>query len=163
MEQYTERMAKNKRAILEEIKKPYRINPISASVVLIVTAFILIFIIGGVKNFERELTSDVVGAFISLIFAWNFGFLLYLGMWRFLSSRKINKVLFPKLERLIFESDKKNYEETEVEADAMVTIAYSEYKTKNNKLKQNYWTSFKFSFSILLIALAIEFVYLLLI
>jgi len=87
------------------------------------------------------------------------GFGIYQGIWQFLNSRKINKVLFPKLEQFINESEKKSYDETEAEAYEMVKSAYMDYTEKYNKLNKIFWISFKISFVFPLIALVISFVY----
>jgi membrane protein insertase Oxa1/YidC/SpoIIIJ len=152
-------MTKSKHEILEEIKKLYRIKPITAVLVLIITAFIFMTIYGAVNDFGRKLDSDLVGALISLFFAWNLGFGLYLGIWQFSNSRKINKVLFPKLEQFINESEEKSVDETETEVYEMVKVAYADYTEKYNKLNHIYWTSIKISFAFPLIALVIWFVY----
>ena len=144
---------------MERIKKPYRIKPITASIVLIVAVFVIISIIGAVENFGKELTSDFVGALISLFLAWNLGFGIYQGIWQFLNSRKINKVLFPQLEQFINESEEKSYDETEAKADEMVKAAYTDYTERCNKLNKTYWTSFKISFVFPFIALLISFVF----
>ncbi|MFF2447388.1 hypothetical protein ACFVSW_09790 [Neobacillus sp. NPDC058068] len=149
---------KSKKEVLEEIKKPYRIKPLTTVIVLIVTAFIFMTINGAVIDFGRKLASDFVGALISLLFAWNLGFGLYLGIWQYLNSRKINKVLFPKLEQFINESDEKSVDETETVVDKMVNAAYADYTEEYNKLYKIYWTSIKISFGFSLIAIVISFV-----
>ncbi|WP_312472015.1 hypothetical protein [Neobacillus sp.] len=152
-------MTESKHEILEEIKKLYRIKPITAVMVLLVTAFIFMIIYGAVNDFGRKLDSDLVGALISFIYAWNLGLGLYLGIWRFSNSRKINKVLFPKLEQFINESEEKSVDETETEVYEMVKVAYADYTKKYNKLNHIYWTSIKISFAFPLIAIVIWFVY----
>jgi ABC-type spermidine/putrescine transport system permease subunit I len=152
-------MTKNKKEILEEIKKLYRIKPITAVMVLMVITFIFMTIIGAVNEFGRKLTSDFFSALLSLFFAWNLGFGLYQGIWQFSNSRKINKVLFPKLEQFINESEEKSYDETETEAYEKVKVAYAAYTEKYNKLNKIYWTSIKISIAFLLITLVISFVY----
>ncbi|WP_217270007.1 hypothetical protein [Neobacillus endophyticus] len=152
-------MTKSKKEILREIKKPYRIKPVTVVIVLIVTVFILGTIFHLVNDFGRKLTSDLVGALISLVFAWNLGFGLYKGIWQFLNSRKINKVLFPKLEQFINESEEKSYDETEEEAYEMVKAAYANYTEKYNKLNKLYWKIINLSIVLLFIALVISLVY----
>jgi hypothetical protein len=70
-------------------------------------------IIGAVDNFVRGITSHFFSAIFNLLLAWNMGFGLYQVIWRIWNSRKINKVLFRKLEQFIKESEEKSYEETE--------------------------------------------------
>lgn len=152
-------MTKSKKEILEEIKKTYRIKPITALIVLIVTVFIFMTIISAVNDFGRQLTSDFISALISLFFAWNLGFVLYQGIWRFSNSRKINKVLFPKLEQFINENEEKSNDETEKEVYEMVKVLYADYTEKYSKINKIYWTSVKISFAFPFIALAISFVY----
>ncbi|WP_141550861.1 hypothetical protein [Bacillus sp. AFS041924] len=94
-----------------------------------------------------------------MVFAWNLGFGLYQGIWRLSNSRKINKVLFQKLEQFINESDEKSYDETETEVYEMVKVAYADYTEKYNKLNKIYWTSIKLSFVLPFIALVISLVY----
>lgn len=153
-------MIKSKQEILVEIKNPYRIKSITGVFTLIVFALTFMIIIGAVKNFGRELTSDIFGALLNLYFAWNVGFGLYKVIWQFWNSRKINKALFPRLEQFINESEEKSYDETEAEVDEMVKLAYSDYTEKYNKLNKMYWLSFKVSSFFPLIALLIWFVYL---
>jgi uncharacterized membrane protein YoaT (DUF817 family) len=155
MKQNVPEMTKNKKRILEEIKKPYRIKPITAIIVLVLTVISFMIIISAVGDFGRKLTSDFVGALISLFFALNLGLGFYQGIWRFLNSRKINKVLFPKLEQLINENDEKSYDETEAEAYVMVKEAYADYTVKYNNLNKIYRTSIKLSFVFPLIAMVI--------
>lgn len=78
----------NKKEMLETIKRPYRIRPISPMIGLILTVFILMFMVGSIVQFGRELTSDFVGALINLFFVWNFGFAFYIGIWQSFNSRK---------------------------------------------------------------------------
>ncbi|MGE8207313.1 hypothetical protein ACQKP0_22750 [Heyndrickxia sp. NPDC080065] len=159
MKQHISETTKSKMEILEEIKKTYRMKPITVVIVLIATAFAIMTIIGAVNNFGRELISDFISALISLFLAWNMGFVLYLGAWEFLDSRRLNKVLFPKLEELINESEKKSYHENEAEAYKMVKEAYADYTDKNNKLHKIFWNSIKLSLVFPFIAIAISFIY----
>ncbi len=149
---------KSKKEILGDIKKTYRIRPLSVVIILIGTAFILGTIFHAVNDFERNLTSDLVGALISLFFAWNLGFGLYQGIWRYYNSRNINKVLFPVLEQFINKSEQKSYDETNTEVFEMVKVAYADYTEKYNKLNKIYWTSIKLSIVLPLIALVISLV-----
>lgn len=116
-------------------------------------------IIGAVNDFGRKLTSDFINALISLFFAWNLGFGLYQGIWQFSKSRKINKVLFPKLEQFINENEEKSYDETKTELYEMVKVVYADYTAKYNKLNKMYWTSIKISLAFPFVALFIEFVF----
>lgn len=150
---------KNKTAILERINKHYRIKPIHVTVFLVVSVFILMFIIGQVENVGRELTSDFVGAFISLLFAFNFSFVLFLGSWQFVHARQINKMLFPTLENLIKENERQSYRETEMEAEKMVEEAYWIYNQKYKKLKRIFWTCLIISIVISIMVLLIELIY----
>ncbi|WP_142303682.1 hypothetical protein [Neobacillus soli] len=159
MEQQITVMTKSKKEILEGIKKTYRIKPVTVVIVLIVTVFILGTIFHEVNGFGRQLTSDFFGALISFFFAWNLGFGLYQGIWRFTNSRKINKLLFPKLEQYINNSEEKSYEETETEVYEMVKVAYADYTEKYNKLNKIYWNSIKLSFILPFSALVISLVY----
>jgi len=159
MNQNITAMTKSKNEILEDIRKAYRIKPVTAIIVIFFTIFILMSIMGGLKEFGKILNSDYLGALINLFFAWNFGFGLYQGIWRLSNSRKINKVLFQKLEQFINESDEKSYDETETEVYEMVKVAYADYTEKYNKLNKIYWTSIKLSFVLPFIALVISFVY----
>ncbi|UPM52722.1 hypothetical protein [Gottfriedia acidiceleris] len=152
-------MTKSKTEILEDIKKIYRIKPLTAFIYIILTTFILMLIMGAIKEFGKNLNSDFIEALISLFFAWNLGFGLYQIIWRFSNSRKINKVLFPKLEQFINKRDEKSYDETETEVYEMVKAAYSDYTEKFNKLNKIYWKSIKFSFVLPIIALVISLVY----
>lgn len=152
-------MGKSKKGILEEIKKTYRIKPITAVIVLFITVLIFMIIIGAVNDFGRNLTSDFINALISLFLAWNLGFGLYQGIWQFSKSRKINKVLFPKLEQFINENEEKSYDETKAEVYDMVKLVYADYTAKYNKLNKIYWTSIKISFAFPFVALVISFVY----
>ncbi len=152
-------MLKSKKEIFEEIKKTYRIKPITAVIVSIITVFIFMIIIGAVNDFGRKLTSDFINALISLFFAWNLGFGLYQGIWQFSKSRKINKVLFPKLEQFINENEEKSYDETKTELYEMVKVVYADYTAKYNKLNKMYWTSIKISLAFPFVALFIEFVF----
>jgi hypothetical protein len=158
MKRHITEMAKNKKEILEDIKKSYRIKPVIAVIVLIVTTFILGTIFRAVNDFGRNLSSDFAGALISLFFAWNLGFGLYQAIWRFYNSRKINKVLFPKLEHFIKESEEKSFDETETEVYEMVKVAYADYTEKYHKLNKIYLTSIKLSFVLPFIALIISLV-----
>ncbi|WML57727.1 hypothetical protein [Neobacillus sp. PS2-9] len=144
-------MTRSKKEILEEIKKPV--------IILILTAFTFIIIISAVNGFGRQLYSDFIGALINLFFAWNVGFGLYKGIWQFSNSRKINKVLFPKLEQFINDSQENSYDDTEAEVYEKVKAAYSKYTEKYNKLNKIYWISFKISFAIPVIAIIIWFIY----
>jgi hypothetical protein len=159
MKQQITEVTKNKKDILEDIKKPYRIRTVTVIIVLIVTWFVIGTIFHMVKDIGRELISDFIGALINLFFAWNLGFGLYKGIWQFLNSRKINNVLFPKLEQFINESEEKSYDETEAEAIQMVKAAYADYTDKYNKLNKIYWTSLKISFAFPFIAIVIAFIY----
>ncbi|MEH7096622.1 hypothetical protein [Neobacillus vireti] len=158
MEKQIIEIKKSKQDILEEIKKLFRINPLTEVIVFVVTACILGTIFHVIKDFGMQLTSDFMSAFINLFFAWNLGFGLFQGGWRLYNSRKVNKVLIPKLEQFIGESEEKSYAEIEAEVYEMVKVGYAEYTEKYNKLQRIYWTSFKLSFALPLIALVIWFV-----
>jgi len=157
MKQNTIEMTRSKKDILEDIKRNYRIKPITTIVVLILIAFSIMIIFGEVINFGKKLTSDFGGALFSLIFVWILGFGLYEGIWRFLNSRKINKVLFPKIEQFISESEDKSYDETETEVNEMVKVDYKDYTEKYHKINKIYWWGIKLSFVFLLISLVITF------
>ncbi|MDP4084576.1 MAG: hypothetical protein Q8934_08150 [Bacillota bacterium] len=159
MKQKIEEMRRCKKGILEDINHAYLIKPITVIIVLIGTAFILGTIYHTVKDFEKYMTSDFVGALINLLFAWNLGFGLYQGIWRYSNPRRINKVLFPKLEQFINKSTEKCYEETETEVHEMIKIAYTDYTEKYNKLNKLYWKSIKISFVFPIIALVISLVF----
>lgn len=152
-------MTKDKKEILENFKKTYRIKPIPAVIVLLVAYFILGTIFHSVNEFGNELTSHFVDALANLFFAWNLGLGLYHGIWRFYNSRKINKVLFPKIEQFINESEDKTYDETETEVYEMIKVAYADYTEKYNKFTKIYWTSIKLSLILPILALVISLVY----
>ncbi len=155
MNQENIEMMESKKEILEDIKKLYRIKPVTAIIVTIFTTFILMLFMGTVMAFGKNLKSDYFGAFSNLFLIWNLGFGLFQGIWRFSNSRKINKLLFPKLEQFINKSDDKSYDETEIEVYEMVKLAYGGYTEKYNKLNKIYWFSIKLSFGVPLIALVI--------
>lgn len=131
MKQDGSAMTKDKKEILEDIKKPYLIKPVTAVMVLILTAFIFFLIIGAINNVGKNISSDFISALINLFFVWNLGFGLYKGAWQYLNSRKINKVLFPKLDQFINESKEKGYDETETEVYEKVKVAYTDYAVVN--------------------------------
>ncbi|MBP0725809.1 hypothetical protein J5Y03_11565 [Bacillus sp. RG28] len=139
MNQPTTEMTKSKEEILGNIKKTYRIKPVTAIIVLILTAFAILLFFGEVIQFVRKLTSNFDDALFALFFAWILGFGLYVVIWRFFNSRKINKELFPKIEQFISKSEEKSYDETETEVNEMVKVAYKDYTVKYNKMKKNYW------------------------
>ncbi|PEC49628.1 hypothetical protein [Bacillus sp. AFS096315] len=155
MNQKISEIPKNKRAILEDIKKTYQIKPVISIIVIIFTTFILMWIIGAVNEFGKNLKSDYFLALNNLLIAWNLGFGLYQGIWRLYNSRKINKVLFPKLEQFINESEEESYDETEKKVYEMVKGAYADYTVKYNKLNKLYWTSIKLSFILPIITFVI--------
>ncbi|MFF2878612.1 hypothetical protein ACFVR2_20065 [Gottfriedia sp. NPDC057991] len=150
-------MMESKKEILEEIKKLYRIKPISAIIVTFFTSLILMLLMGTVMAFGKNLKSDYFAAFSNLFLIWNLGFGLFQGIWRISNSRKINKLLFPKIEQFVNKSDDKSYDETEMEVYEMVKSAYGVYTEKYNKLNKIYWFSIKLSFGVPLIALVIWF------
>jgi len=156
MNQHTTEIAKSKKDILEDIKKNYRIKPVTAIIVLILTAFAILLFFGEVNQFVRKLTSNFDDALFALFFAWILGFGLYNGIWRFFTSRKINKELFPKIEQLISESEEKSYDETETEVNEMVKVAYKDYTEKYNKINKIYWKGINLSFVLLAITLVIS-------
>jgi hypothetical protein len=157
MKQHTTEMTKSKKEILEQIKTPYRIKPITRVMVLILIAFILVITFSAINHFVRVLlASDFVGALINLLYVWNLGFWLYLGIWRFFNSKIINKVLFQKIEQFISESAEKSYDETETEVYEMVKVAYKDYTEKYNKINKIFWNCIKLSFVLLLIVLVIS-------
>jgi amino acid transporter len=158
MKQDVIEMTKSKKDILEDIKKTYRMKPVTAVIVIILIAFVLMIIFSSVNNFGKKLASDFVGALISLFLAWNMGFSLYLGIWGFFNSRKINKVLLPQIEQFINDSSEKSYDETETEVNEMVKVAYKDYTEKYNKIHKNLWNSVKLGFVLLFIALIITFI-----
>jgi succinate dehydrogenase hydrophobic anchor subunit len=156
MNQHTTEMTKSKKDILEGIKKTYRIKPVTAIIVLILTAFMLMLFFGEVNDFVRKLTSNFVDALFPLLFVWILGFGLYEGIWQFFNSRKINKELFPKIEQFISESEEKSYDETETEVNEMVKVAYKDYTVKYNKMKKIYWNFIKLGCVLLLITFVIS-------
>ncbi|PGM49028.1 hypothetical protein [Bacillus sp. AFS053548] len=155
MSQKNIEMMESKRKILEDIKKLYRIKPITAIIVTIFTILIFMIFTGTVMAFGKNLKSDYFAAISNLFLIWNLGFGLYQGIWRFSNSRKINKLLFLKLEQFINKSGDKSYDETEIEVYEMVKLAYGDYTEKYNKLNKIYWFSLKLSVGVPLIALII--------
>ncbi|PEJ60524.1 MULTISPECIES: hypothetical protein [unclassified Bacillus (in: firmicutes)] len=148
-------MMGTKKEILVDIKKLYRIKPVTSIMVTILIAFMLVLLIGTAMAFGENIKSNYLGAFSNLFFLWNVGFGLFQLIWRFSTSRKINKLLFPKLEQFINESDEKSYEETEIEVYEIVKSAYRGYTEKYNKLNKIYWLSIKLSVILTLIGAVI--------
>lgn len=150
-----QKQSKNNEHMLSKIKRNHLIKRITMIVCIVFLLFVVISLLQGFKN---NLSKDIIGATINLIFAWNFGLLLFVGVWKLSHIEKINKQLISELTQLLSDSKRECDEQIEVAINDLMNKTNVQHNIKYNKLKRFCLISLIISFVIVMITLIFEFV-----